>query len=87
MDVTGIEEVDAVTSTLILKGVAQAPIERGGETGPAGYAKAILNARKMVCMPESHESCIDRYIGKNLLQRIGEQSPIYYKCPNCSGIV
>ena len=71
----------------ILRKVSASPIERGGDTGPAGYAKVVLNARKMTCKHNWSKSDLVQYIGKHALCDIPMKPPIYYHCPNCDTIL
>jgi hypothetical protein len=86
-DITGLKEIDVITLDETLKMISATPIMRGGETGPAGYAKAILNARKMMYQHGWEESDIKRYIGKHIFEEILNRSDSHYQCPNCKRIL
>jgi hypothetical protein len=85
---TGVlEEARDETYEKVIRQISISPIERGGEAGPAGYAKAILNAKKMVCKSDWMESDAEKYIGKHLLSEILTRSFDFYNCPRCNTIL
>jgi hypothetical protein len=79
-DITGLDVVQ--NENEVLKMVAMSPIERGGEGGPSGYAKAVLNARRL--MSHHGEPDLEKHVGKNVLLKIARVN-YYYHCPNCNG--
>jgi len=56
------------------------PIERGGDHGPVGNAKAVMNARKLVTSSEAVD--MTKFIGDFVLGLVDDDFT-WYACPSC----
>jgi hypothetical protein len=83
-EVTGIEMANIQNNDAQLIRACRSPIERGGQSGPVGYGKAVLNARKLVSRPATNRQDLHKYLGAGFLEKLHDEEFRYYRCPRCS---
>jgi hypothetical protein len=61
----------------------KSPIIRGGQYGPVGIARPVLNARRLVCHKRKPD--LTKHLGPTFLQILKDSHFTYLTCPLCSG--